>query len=135
MVGLLFKLLGLFIVTADHIKCAVAVVVLQPVRNHILRAPQQHMLALKLEKVGALPHQPDAVTVFDQGVGIFPMQCVGTAEYEHLPAASFDIIRDQRAECPVRLPKDLRIAEGVFIAALRQIIRGQHRIVLVLLVI
>ena len=135
MICLLDKLLGLVIVPANDIKRAVAIMILQAIRQHILRACQQDMLVPQREEIRALPHQPDPVVVLDQGMGILPVKPICALIHQHLPAAALDIVGDQRPVNTVLSAPDLRITERVFIAALRQILLCQYGIVLVFLII
>ena len=74
------KMFSFLVHLADQAECAIAVVILKSLRQHILRAAQQHMFSVQFEEIRTLPHKTKAAIITDQDAFILPFKSIGTAE-------------------------------------------------------
>ena len=114
------KMLFTLVRMADEAQGAVTVAEFEALRQHILGAAQQHLLAVQHKIVGALPHQAEALVVFDQDALKFPMQGILTAILHDDAASVFPAGAHHTAVGTVGIPPDLGITEIVAAQAFRQ---------------
>ena len=107
----------------DH---AVPVVELVP-GLHLHRANHQHLLAVQLKEVGALPHDTVFAAAGVQNGDVFPVETVGAVEQQGCAAFRFALPDQHGGIAAVRLLPDLGVAEIKAAEAVGQVMLVQYR--------
>ena len=122
------------VILPDEAERRVAVDEFQALGAHLLRARDEHVLPVEREEVGAFPHAPVAVGGFGERPGVMPMEGVLALIEQDRAAPVRAAVARHEIKRSVLAP-DLRVAEILPAAALGQIHAGDHRVVLVFLIV
>ena len=158
LISLRYKPACLRVIVSDQAESPIAVMIFQPVRQHIHRACQDHLFAVQFKEIRAFPHSPEAVTVNGKLSLKFPVVRILCREEQDLSALLFfvdhcsgqktvriiriavmqhfflfaqGIAHASSFKCSVFLLPDTRIPEVVFTALFRQVLKDKNRIAVV----
>ena len=123
------------VVAADEGDVAVARVAARLVAHHVLRADQEHALAVQGKEVRAFPHAAQAAAVFRQLLYVAPVDRVLAFKQQDLAAAVRRAAGDHGAVHAVAAQPELRVAEVDLACALGQHGVVEHRVAVELLVV